>query len=171
MWWQVVFWLLLVPLIVIEFFLFLKTRKYSWLIFALAIFTYVVAVNYIIDVFDLGRNAIIIILLASAGVMVLIGRQLRKEASHPKAERIAALAIAALMIIIFVVSVIFGKAVETVTPASSIAAREIAYYPQDQQRSPKDAIPAPNSQVTILTRTVTNTFFLPVPIVQKNYRT
>jgi hypothetical protein len=163
MWWQVVFWVLLVPLIVIEFIVFLKTRKYSWLIFALAIFTYVIAVNYIIDVFSLGRNAIILILLASAGLMILIGKQLKKGVTSMKAERMSAIILASLLVLVFVASVIFGKLQETIVPAQSIAAADIARYPQDK-------IPVVETQVTILTSKYTNSFFLPVPVPDKKYQ-
>lgn len=167
MWWEAVFWILLLPLIVIEIVIFVKSRKFFWLVYALSIFTYIVAVSYTIDVFSLGRNAVLLILLASAALMFLIGRQLGKKVKTQKTvstkERNVVIVIAALMIILFVVSVIFGKASETVTPVTKINANDIVV------RNGKE-IPYPQNSVTVLQRTVSNKFILPVPLVQEQYR-
>lgn len=167
MWWPVVFWILLIPLIVVEFIIYLKSRKFTWLVYALAIFTYVISVTYTIDVFSLNKNVVIIILLLSAGLMVLLGRQFsRKPSKDTSSRKNAIIALVAIMALLFIVSIIFGKAHETVMPANSIAKQQIVVQ-YDDRGTPK---PTPNSGVVVLTRKVSNSFFLPVPIKSKNYR-
>jgi hypothetical protein len=167
-WWFIVFWILLFPLVIVEILIFLKSRKFYWLVYALSIFTYIVAVSYTIDVFDMGRNAIILTLLASAVLMFFIGRQLGKKVKPQKRvsrkEMYIAISLAAIMVIVFVVSVIFGRLQETVTPVESIKESDIVRTYEDQPKfEPQMA------QVTVLKRTLSNTFILPVPVSQKNY--
>lgn len=165
-WWFVVFWILLIPLIVIELIIFLKSRKFFWLVFALAVFTYIVAVSYTIDVFDLGRNAIILILLASAALMFIIGRQLGKRPRKRVAasEKWTTIALSALIVLLFVISVIFGKAAETTTPVPSLSQSEIVKTYNEQK-----GIDYRDQSVVVLKRTITNNFFLPVPVKQYQY--
>jgi hypothetical protein len=167
MWWPIVFWILLIPLIVIELIVYIKTRKLSWLVYALAIFTYVVAVTYTINVFDLGRNAVILILLASAGLMWLLGKRLGKTYTPIKPLRTTAIIIAAIMVILFVISVVFGKAQETITPVPFVKLDDVAIRYNERG---EDLKPMAMSQVTLLKREISNSFFLPVPIVHHDYR-
>lgn len=166
MWWPAVFWILLIPLIVVEFIVFIKTRKVSWLIYALAIFTYVIAVTYTIDVFDMGRNAVILTLLASAALMWYIGRQLQNPIKESKTKRNIIIAIGAVMLVLIIISVAFGRAQEQVTPVPSISADSVI-VPRDARGEPK---PLPGNGATLLRRTVTNNFILPVPVDQNDYR-
>lgn len=168
MWWQAVFWILLIPLIIVEVIIFLRSRKFYWLIYALSIFTYIIAVSYTIDVFALGRNTIIILLLASALLMFAIGRQLGKKVKRQKAlprkELIAVSALAAVMVIVFVVSAIFGRLEETITPVASIKESGIVRTcPLSGKCEPRIA------EVAVLERKLTNRFILPVPVRQVQY--
>ena len=167
-WWMVVFWLLLVPLIIVELVVYLKSKKFYWLIYALAIFTYVISVCYTVDVFDLGKNAVILVLLASAALMFIVGRQLGKKVKPQKrvrpCARSALIALGAVLIIVFVVSVVFGKLERTILPETSVDVDKILVD------NPKDQGPYPASSVTIMRMTYTNTFILPVPVKQEYYK-
>lgn len=167
-WWMVVFWLLLIPLIIVEIIVYLMSKKFYWLVYALAIFTYVISVCYMVDVFDMGKNAIILILLASAALMFVVGRQIGKKAKRQsrvsKCSRNALLALGAVLIVVFVVSVVFGRLQETVVPAASVAAEKIVI------NNPKDQGPYPANGVTVMTMSYANGFILPVPVKQEYYR-
>lgn len=167
MWWQVLFWILLIPLVIAEIIIFVKTKRVSWLFYALAIFVYVVSVSYTLDVFDAGRNAVILTLIASAALMAAVGRHLSRETSrkkmNPKAIT-AMIVIFAVMLVAFVVSVIFGRAAEQVVPADSVAREDILVVSErDEPRRLGER------GVTLLRRELSNSFFLPVPIVRKEY--
>jgi hypothetical protein len=84
MWAPVVFWVLLVPLLVVLFVVYLKSRTLFRLLYILAVFTYAMTVMYTIDAYDLGRDAIIGILLFSAVLMMLVGWWFRKLGSHAR---------------------------------------------------------------------------------------
>lgn len=167
-WWMIVFWLLLVPLIIVEIIVYLKSKKFYWLIYALAIFTYVIAVCYTVDVFDLGKNAIILILLASAALMFLVGRQIGKIVKRRKSvsvlSRSILIILGALLVVVFTVSVMFGTLDESTVPMSSVAANKILVS------NPKDQGPYPANGVSIMTSTYTNRFFMPVPVKPSYYR-
>lgn len=168
MWWQVLFWILLIPLVVAEVIIFVKTRRLFWLFYALSIFVYVVAVSYTLDVFDASRNAVILTLLASAALMVLVGRHLGKDVKKKRAPSRKTLWMAglllAIMAIVFVVSAIFGTLDETVVPATSIDASKIVLEDREEPRA------MPEMGVVILERRLSNDFFLPVPIPAKEYQ-
>jgi hypothetical protein len=166
-WWFAVFWILLIPLIIAEVIIFVKSRKFFWLVYALSVFTYIIAVSYMIDVYDLGKNAVILILLASAVLMFLIGKQLGRKPSEriSGAERNSVIILAAIMAIIFIVSVIFGKLSETVKPIPVKESDLLRTYDENGYAKPGVA------EVRILQRTLANRFFLPVPVQSRNYRT
>lgn len=170
MWWEPVFWILLIPLIVVEIIIFVKTKRIYWLIYALAIFTYVVTVSYTLDVFDANRNAIILTLIASAILMALIGRHLGKTHKKQKEVSRAALTMASIlaifMILLFAISAIFGQAEETVQPVDSLTTQEITFTVSRDEPRPFEQVDGP----IILVRSITNPFVLPIPIEQKEYR-
>ena len=169
MWWQAVFWILLIPLVILEVILFLKTKKYSWLLYAVSIFTYVVAVSYTLDVFSMGKNAIILVLLASAALMTLVGKQLgktvKKKKKYTKRNVWLAAVTFGIIALIFIVSVIFGQLDESVSPVQSITHDDLVVNTID-----KEPRVVNREGPVILTRTLTNEFFLPVPVPQKLYR-
>lgn len=170
MWWMVVFWLLLVPLVIAEIIIFVRTKKLSWLFFALSIFIYVIAVSYTLDVFDAGRNAVIITLVISAILMALVGRRLGRPATKRKTidkkQLWAAVTILIIMVLIFIISAIFGRASEVVETVDSLRKDEIVQV-YDRADEPR---PVGRGEVSILTRTLSNDFILPVPIVRKEYK-
>lgn len=169
MWWQVAFWILLIPLVVAEIIVFLKTKRFAWLLYALAIFTYVVSVCYTLDVFDAGRNAIILTLLASSALMVLIGRRLGKKVR--KAKRISrptlylAIAFAVLLAFLFIANVIGGPAQERLTPVENVAAADLLYRSDAGKVEPYGP-----KTITLATRELTNSFWLPLPAYRTTYR-
>ncbi len=168
MWWEAVFWILLLPLVVVEIIVFLRTKRFSWLLYSLAIFTYVVAVSYTLDVFSAGRNAVILTLLASSGLMVLIGRHLgRKVRKAKRASRgnlIAVWTLIGVLALLFIVSAVFGRLSETTMAVSSVSKDDITQVVAKPGELP------PTNAVTLLTRQVHNPFILPVPLKDATYR-
>lgn len=169
MWWQAVFWLLLLPLIIAEIIIFVKTKRFFWLIYALAIFAYVVAVSYTIDVFDLGRNGVILTLLASAVLMAAtgwyLGKGVPKRKDLPKKALWGSIGLLAAMLIIFVVSVIFGRLDETLSPVGSVQGDQLLTVFNDEG----PLRPESSSTVVLLQRTLRNDFILPVPAPSRSY--
>jgi len=73
MWAQVVFWVLVIPLLIVLFIVYIKSKQLYRLMYILSVFTYSMAIMYSIDAYDLGRNAILGLLAFSAALMMLIG--------------------------------------------------------------------------------------------------
>jgi hypothetical protein len=174
MFWQPVFFLLLLPLVIVEFILYFRTRKYSWVVYALAIFAFVISVTYVIDVFSLGRNAVILTLLASAGFLVLLARNFDAITRDTRPRRNLAWAVLIVLLVLAIVSVIFGKAAEATTPVASVKESDVLTF-YNAQGTAVDGLgrpkPAPLGMSTpLLTRTITNNFVLPVPVVSKTYQ-
>ncbi len=169
MWWQIAFWILLIPLVVAEIIVFLKTKRFAWLLYALAIFTYVVSVCYTLDVFDAGRNAIILTLLASSALMVLIGKRLGRKAR--KAKQVSrpttylVIGIAVLLALLFIANVIGGPAQERLTPVQSVASGDLLYRSDAGKVEPYGP-----KTITLATRELTNSFWLPLPAHRTTYR-
>jgi hypothetical protein len=132
--------------------------------YGLAIFAYVISVSYTIDVFHLGRNAVILVLLASAALMIVMGRQLRQQSKDTNAKRWSAVALGVFIIVFFIISVIFGKLQEQTMPVPVVKASELVLEQDTRDKVPYIA------EVKILERTAQNNFFLPVPIKQHNYQ-
>ncbi len=55
------------------------TRKWYPVFYVLSIALYIYTVGYVIDVFDLQKDFIFLVLLVSAGVMLLVGWYLNKR--------------------------------------------------------------------------------------------
>lgn len=168
MWWMIVFWILLFPLIIAEIVIFVKTKKVFWLIYALSIFIYVIAVSYMLDVFNASRNAIIATLVASSVLMAFIGRKFGTKVKAQKVMSrvmiIICAIVAGVLIFIFVGSAIFGVGKETVQPVSTISLDQVV------QLSDGKGGPIGESGVKLLTRTIENSFFLPVPVQHYTWR-
>ena len=77
MWAQVVFWVLLVPLLIVLLVIYVKSRRLYRLFYILSVFTYAMTVMYAIDAYQLGRNAIIGLLALSSVVMMYVGYSMR----------------------------------------------------------------------------------------------
>jgi len=79
MWSLVVFWVLIVPLIIVMAIVYATGRKLYRLLYILSVFTYAMTIMYAIDAFDLSKNAIIILLAISSLLMILLGLKFRKK--------------------------------------------------------------------------------------------
>ena len=78
-WAPIVFWVLLVPLLIVMLIVYLRSKELYRLVYILSVFTYTMTIMYWIDAYQLGRNAIIGLLLLSALLMMLIGYHIRKK--------------------------------------------------------------------------------------------
>ena len=74
-----VFGTLLIPLFIILIVTYFITRKISRLMFVVSLFTYTVGVLFLIDKYDMSKNAIIITLIISAIVLMSIGYYMIKR--------------------------------------------------------------------------------------------
>ena len=74
-----VFLVLLIPLLIILFVVYLKGKKLYRLCYISSVFTYAMWVMYLIDAYDLRRNAIILILAFSSLLMIGLGVWMRKK--------------------------------------------------------------------------------------------
>lgn len=99
----VVFWVLLVPLLIVMLIVYLRSKKFNRLVYILSVFTYAMAILYWIDAYQLGRNAIVAILVLSSLFMIFIGRQLHKK-KRKKTMKHAYTAIGALIVIATIVT-------------------------------------------------------------------
>ena len=79
MWSVVVFWILIVPLIILMAIVYGTGRKLYRLRYILSVFTYAMTVMYAIDAFELGKNAIISLLAFSSLIMILLGLKFRRK--------------------------------------------------------------------------------------------
>ncbi|PIN75479.1 hypothetical protein COV18_02910 [Candidatus Woesearchaeota archaeon CG10_big_fil_rev_8_21_14_0_10_37_12] len=70
---EIVFWILLVPLAITLLVMYIRSKKLYRLFYLLSIFTYAMLILYVIDSYELGANAIILLLVISAILMILIG--------------------------------------------------------------------------------------------------
>ena len=82
---EVVFWILLVPLVITLLVMYIRSKKLYRLFYLLSIFTYAMLILYVIDAYELGANAIILLLVVSAILMILIGYF--KFRNEPKKRR------------------------------------------------------------------------------------
>jgi len=74
-----VFLLLLIPLLIVLFFVYYKGRKLYRLCYISSVFTYAMLIMYLIDAYDLGRNTIILLLAFSSLLMIVLGVWMRKR--------------------------------------------------------------------------------------------
>ena len=72
-WVEIVFWLLIVPLLIFLLVVYVKSKKLYRVSYILSVFTYSMTVMYAIDAYDLGRNAILGLLALSAAIMMALG--------------------------------------------------------------------------------------------------
>jgi len=74
-----VFLILLVPLLIVLFIVYLKGRTFYRLCYICSVFTYAMWVMYLIDAYDLGRNSILLLLAFSSVLMIVLGWWMRKQ--------------------------------------------------------------------------------------------
>jgi len=104
-WAPVVFWILLVPLLIVMLIVYLRSKKFNRLVYILSVFTYAMAILYWIDAYQLGRNAIVGILVLSSAFMILLGRQMSKKKRKKKTHLSAGVALGTLCIIAIIVGI------------------------------------------------------------------
>jgi len=132
MFWQILFWVLLVPTLIVLGIIYGTSKRLYKLFYILATFTYVITIAYVIDVFDLGRNWILGLLTFSAILMILLGYRLTRKGEEPKrrpqpTRRNLALlfVILAAMLLLIVVAALNLGATRDVTIAKSVSREAI----------------------------------------------
>lgn len=157
-WAPIVFWILLVPLIVTLFVVYLRSKKLYRLTTIATVFTYAMFVMYWIDAYRLSRNAIIGLLALSSLLMIgwgyLIHKEKKQKPSRKNAIR-AAVSIVLILVIIGLTATNIGITVEEST-VPSVAKTKVLQYsaPEDRMMRPRSIEPIP-----LHTITVTNNFF------------
>jgi len=101
-WAPIVFWMLLIPLLIIMLITYLRSKQFSRLLYILAVFTYTMLIMYWIDAFSLGRNAIIGLLVLSSVLMMLMGHAIHKRLTIKKATSIRIAASSMILIAVLV---------------------------------------------------------------------
>lgn len=74
-----VFLILLIPLLIVLFVVYLRGRKLYRLCYISSVFTYAMWIMYLIDAFDLKRNSILLLLAFSSALMIFLGWWMRKQ--------------------------------------------------------------------------------------------
>ncbi len=74
-----VFGTLLIPLFIILIVTYFITKKISRLMFVVSLFTYTIGILFLIDKYDMSKNAIIITLIISAIILMYIGYYMIKR--------------------------------------------------------------------------------------------
>ncbi|MFH1506707.1 MAG: hypothetical protein ABIE94_07040 [archaeon] len=85
MWLPIVFWVALLPLVIILIVTFVKTGKLYGLFYVLSVFTYVIAMAFAIDAYGTSKTTILLILVLSAVVMIMLGTYFAKRKKTQKA--------------------------------------------------------------------------------------
>ena len=111
MFWQIIFWALLVPVLIVLGIIYGTSKRLYKLFYILATFTYVITIAYVIDVYDLDRNWILSLLTFSAILMILLGYRLTRKEDGPKRRLkptnrnlVILIAILVLMLLLIIVS-------------------------------------------------------------------
>lgn len=79
MWWEQIIIPLLIPLVVIMIIIYLKAQKIYTLSFSLSALTYITAILFTIDKFELNENVIFLLLIFSAILMTIVGIYLTRS--------------------------------------------------------------------------------------------
>lgn len=87
MWATVVFWLLIIPLLVVLLAVYIKSKRFYRLMYILSVFTYSMLIMYSIDAYDLGKNAILGLLALSAAIMMYLGYHFHSTSKKPKKRK------------------------------------------------------------------------------------
>lgn len=153
-WAPIVFWVLLVPLLIVMLIVYLRSKKFSRLVFILSVFTYAMTVMYWIDAYKLGRNAIVGLLVASSILMMYLGWRMHKEkqkkTNSTRSAKLAALCMVIIAIIVAISAAPIGWNV------SGIAARSVRL--SDIQPILEEGQPSYPTSFPIYTMTITNNF-------------
>jgi hypothetical protein len=158
-WWQIIFWALLVPCLIVLGIVYGTSKKLYKLFYILATFTYVITIAYVIDVYELDRNWILGLLTFSAVLMILLGYRLtRKDEGRTKRPTptrrplTAVLIILGLMLILIIVSALNLGARRDVSVAQGVSREELLF---------SDAKGYPQTFPTVANLTYTNSFIIP----------
>lgn len=151
-WAPIVFWVLLVPLLIVMLIVYLRSKKFSRLVFILSVFTYAMTIMYWIDAYQLGRNAIVSLLVLSAILMILVGFIIRREKKKKPAGGWK-LATTCMVLIAIIVALSASPIGWTVSSSAVSSVRLSEIQPILEQGQPEYPISFP-----IYTVTVTNTF-------------
>src|SRR5574341_490640 len=151
-WAPIVFWVLLIPLLIIMLIVYLRSNKFSRLVFILSVFTYAMTVMYWIDAYQLGRNAIVFLLVISSLLMIFVGWLIHREKKEKSwgGWKIATTCMVIIAIIVALSASPIGWKIST-TSVKSIKLSELQPVLEEGQPSYPAAYP-------IYTVTVTNTF-------------
>lgn len=159
MWWQILFWVLLVPCLIILGIIYGTSKKLYKLFYVLATFTYVITIAYVIDVYNLDRNWILSLLTLSAILMILLGYQLtrkkEKPAKRPRSTRqnLAVLcALLVVMLLLIIVAALNLGAQRDVNVVASVSRASLVF---------SDATSDPQEFPTIANLTYRNAFLIP----------
>lgn len=106
MWWQVLFWALLVPVLIVLGIIYGTNKKLYKLFQVLATFTYVITVAYVIDVFSLGRNWVLGLLVFSAILMIAMGYSLTRPRKQKKRSKAYLYGLGALLVVMLLLIVL-----------------------------------------------------------------
>lgn len=154
-WAPIVFWILLIPLLIIMLIVYLRSKRFSRLVFILSVFTYAMTVMYWIDAYRLGRNAIVGLLVASSLLMIFLGWRMHRgeKIKKTKSTRNAKLAAASIILIAIIVAISampFGWSVSgAAVPSVRLS---------DLQPILEEGQPSYPTSFTIYTMTVKNNF-------------
>ncbi len=79
MWVQVVFWVLVIPLLILLMILYARGKKLYRVMYILSAFTYSMLIMYLIDAYDLNRDWILGLLALSTIIMMFAGYHFHKK--------------------------------------------------------------------------------------------
>ncbi len=103
-WAPIVFWILLVPLLIVMLIVYLRSRQFFRLVYILSVFTYAMTIMYWIDAYRLGRNAIVGLLVVSSLLMIGLGFIMRKKTVQTTRGKNVGIAVACLVLIAIIVT-------------------------------------------------------------------
>jgi len=152
-WATIVFWVLLVPLIIVMLVVYLRSRKFSRLVFILSVFTYAMTVMYWIDAYQLGRNSIVLLLVLSSLLMMFIGYLMHRQRTEKEAWGSWKTATGCMIIIAIIVALSASPIGWSVTSSAVSSVRLSDIQPVLEEGQPSYA-----KSIPIYTTTVTNTF-------------
>lgn len=103
-WAPIVFWVLLVPLLIVMLVVYLRSKKFYRLVYILSVFAYAMTIMYWIDAYQLGRNAIVGLLVVSSLLMIGLGYLMHKHVAEKMGGKNVKIAATCLIIITIIVA-------------------------------------------------------------------
>jgi hypothetical protein len=165
-WWQVVFWALIVPALIVMGIIYGTQKKLFKLFYVLTTFTYITTIAYVIDVYALGRNWILGLLVFSAFLLLMLGFWLTKHPEHERAKKrtkktrtnlVILLVILLVMVLLLVVSFLRLGYTRQVNMVSGVLRTDLLHIETQGRAYTERFIPVGNL-------TYTNAFFIPAVI-------